>query len=467
MQKAIAGLSRLTILAALGACGEAPPEPTPEPPVGSLWVSIITSGPDQDEAYLLTVADVSVDTVKPNGTVTLSTIPVGTRRVFLGDVSSNCAVAGENPRDAVVRANARTSLVFDVSCVGLGAIEVTTHTTGSDLDGDGYRVAVDGEELAAVAANATNTLTGIGTGGRAVTLAGVARNCAAEQDSVSVTVGPGAPTPVVFALNCRAAPILFARGGIHVMNSDGTEDRPLTDYPPGSAAVDIQPQWSPDGTRITFASNRGGNWDVYVMNADGSGVTNLTAHPANDQFPAWRPDGSAIAFQSDRSGQERIYRMRPDGSDVTPLTDGWDQSPAWSPDGSKIAFVRFVNNARWLYVTNVGTSEARPLSSPSWLVAGRPAWSPEGTEIAFSSDGAGQWFKVFVIAASGGSARQFTPDSSASFDPTWSPDGTKIAFATLREGPGPGTMYVMAADGTEQHRLGTAALQGRDPAWRW
>lgn len=82
------------------------------------------------------------------------------------------------------------------------------------------------------------------------------------------------------------------------------------------------PAWSPDGSKIAFWSHRGGNLDVYVMNADGSAVARLTTDPADDLHPAWSPDGTRIAFTSFRSGRGSIYLMKPDGRGVMLLADG-------------------------------------------------------------------------------------------------------------------------------------------------
>jgi len=96
--------------------------------------------------------------------------------------------------------------------------------------------------------------------------------------------------------------------------------------------------------KIAFGSLRDGNQEVYVMNADGSGQTNLTNNTADDGVPAWSPDGSKIAFASLRDGNPgnaaEIYVMKADGSGQTRLTNNLaeDHSPSWSPGGTQIAF---------------------------------------------------------------------------------------------------------------------------------
>ena len=92
--------------------------------------------------------------------------------------------------------------------------------------------------------------------------------------------------------------------------------------------------------RIAFWSNRDGNVDVYVINTDGSGETRLTNNAAIDTQPDWSPDGTKIAFTSNRDGNSEVYVMNADGSGQTRLTNnlGFAGTPAWSPDGSRIAF---------------------------------------------------------------------------------------------------------------------------------
>jgi Tol biopolymer transport system component len=103
---------------------------------------------------------------------------------------------------------------------------------------------------------------------------------------------------------------------IYVMNADGTDQRRLTH----AAGDDYSPDWSPDGRKIAFVSERDGNDEIYGMNADGSEQRRLTSSRAHDYPPAWSPDGRKIAFASDRDGNFDIYVMDADGSHVRNLT---------------------------------------------------------------------------------------------------------------------------------------------------
>ena len=86
-------------------------------------------------------------------------------------------------------------------------------------------------------------------------------------------------------------------------------------------AADTSPVWSADGARIAFVSERDGNPEIYVMNADGSGQTRLTNDAAADSAPAWAPDGTRILFTAARDGNPELYTMNANGSNQTRLTN--------------------------------------------------------------------------------------------------------------------------------------------------
>jgi TolB protein len=172
--------------------------------------------------------------------------------------------------------------------------------------------------------------------------------------------------------------ILFENGpeqynnrDLYVMNTDGTGVRRLT----SNTADDLDPAWSPDGRQIAFASSRDGGLDVFVMNADGTVVTNLTKTPESLEFgPSWSPDGQRIAFHSNRarrSGQrisQDIYVMNADGSGVQRITtNAFDElNPSWAPDGTEIVFQsnRDRNPRMDIYYVDLRTHEESRLTGP-------------------------------------------------------------------------------------------------------
>jgi len=114
---------------------------------------------------------------------------------------------------------------------------------------------------------------------------------------------------------------------------------------------------SEDG-KIAFMSYRDGDFEIFVMNADGTGVTQLTDNDDRDWPPAWSPNGKQIAFGSDRYGDSEIFVMNADGTGVTQLTDNddLDRVPVWSPNGKQIAFVSDRYGDREVFVMNADGS---------------------------------------------------------------------------------------------------------------
>ena len=165
--------------------------------------------------------------------------------------------------------------------------------------------------------------------------------------------------------------------GIWDMTSTGADPRQITQESQTVAGNDTTPAWSPDGAQIAFVRNS----DLYVMNADGSGVTNLTSAFAIGVLePEWSPRGDLIAF----SAGADIYVMGPTGAPAPQrltFAVGNQNYPSWSPDGSAIAYAFLGGVGR---VNADGSNEVVLASNlrEVWDVA----WSPDGTRIAFIND---------------------------------------------------------------------------------
>ena len=229
---------------------------------------------------------------------------------------------------------------------------------------------------------------------------------------------------------------------IYVMNADGSGVTRLVDYDedlgvPGISYLSLS--WSPDGRQIAFTSFGTEDDDtlaVYVMNADGSNVRQLTDHTNYAMSSVCSPDGQQIAFASPGTRDDPtsgIYVMNADGSGVARLTDidsGLALGPSWSPDGRRIAFTSLGEDTSAIYVMNADGSDVTHLvDSADWAGVFHPlpsiSWSPDGQQIAFTSVGDEGGASVISIAnADGSGVRQLTGSSEfAQFDlsPVWSP----------------------------------------------
>jgi Tol biopolymer transport system component len=256
-----------------------------------------------------------------------------------------------------------------------------------------------------------------------------------ESDSAFTIKSAG---KIVF-VSCEAEEL--GNGDIYVIDENG---RHRLTTSPGS---DDSPSWSPNWRKIAFCSNRESwNWDIYVMNADGTNQTRLTTNSAEDSDPACSPDGRKIAFFSNRNGTGDIYVMNSDGTNPRRLTNNpeLDHQPAWSQDGAKIAFSSNRDGNGEIYVMNAdGTDQRRLTSYPEFDLD--PAWSPDGTKIAFASKRDGD-YNIYVMNADGTNQLRLTNNPSEDRHPSWSPDGTKICFYSKMTGYY--DLYVMNADGS-------------------
>lgn len=240
------------------------------------------------------------------------------------------------------------------------------------------------------------------------------------------------------------------RGILHDLFSNG-------DFPARAAAV-----WSPNHTQIAFVSG----FEIYVINADGSGLRNISNHPEADWFPAWSPDGKQIAFVSHRDLNQEIYVADLESGDLYNISNhpNNDTLPAWSPDGDTLAFqsLRRVPGSDYpgIYTVSSSGGEARRLTDYCGNLA--PAWTADGTAIMFCSfcSGIGD---VYTIGRDGRGLHRLTTGKFANMTPTYSPDGLQITFASNRSETR--EIYVMDADGTNVRRMTDNDTLDLNPVW--
>ncbi|MDQ1523263.1 MAG: eukaryotic-like serine/threonine-protein kinase, partial [Pyrinomonadaceae bacterium] len=235
-------------------------------------------------------------------------------------------------------------------------------------------------------------------------------------------------------------------------------------------AHDWHPDYSPDGQKIAFASNRDGATEIYVMDADGRNVRRLTFNTTEDDCPAWSHDGQKIAFQSRRDGQMEVYVMEADGSNQHNLSNapGEDTRPAWSPDDRRIAYGSNTLDAPTnyeIFTMRADGSDKIKLTDNSSF-DNDASWSPDGQKIAFTSARDGKSYEIFVMNADGSDVRNLTNHPGDDAKPAWSPDGKYITWAGNRPNKTDfPAVYVMDADGHNQRLITAARTFDDEPAW--
>jgi Tol biopolymer transport system component len=252
---------------------------------------------------------------------------------------------------------------------------------------------------------------------------------------------------------------------LYLMDADGSGQGRLTEEggdpsTPGGVQFQTDPAWSPDGTRLAFASAREGSFDIYVMDADGTGTTRLTSSNAQDRSPSWSPDGSRIAFSRSSDGG-KVWLMDADGTDVRRLTDepAEEGEPSWSPDGRWIAYTHRASGAdiREIWIARPDGSGRRGVTT----LGGKsyaPDWAPDSTRLAFSASRDGVRYDIYTVAADGKGLRRPVRTPGDAFEPAWSPEGSEIAFSR------DGAIVVTTLAGVER-QLTDPEDNDSSPAW--
>lgn len=263
-------------------------------------------------------------------------------------------------------------------------------------------------------------------------------------------------------------------GRNHIFTIDLASGR-VTQLTTGRNHHDQHPKWSPDGSRISFVSSRAGNFDLYVMNADGSGVMRLTDHPANDFDPIWMPDMQSLIFSSERDSRSDLYRVWIADRRVERLTHhfvGRAIMPSVSPDGRQVAFAAQTLQRLqfWefqIHILDLATGKTTPLDNSGG--ACWPSWSPDGRTLAnvlLSREPS----TIQLRNPDGSGAREIAADPKRwAYYPDWSKDGRLIALSVSpqhHEGED-WDLAVVAADGSRPlQKLTTGPGNDRLPDWK-
>ncbi len=209
------------------------------------------------------------------------------------------------------------------------------------------------------------------------------------------------------------------RADLCTMQADGLGNVRLTER---EGAVGT-PRWSPDGSRIMFHAFWDGNLiKLYTVNADGSGLTEISVGPGNNLWADWSPDGTRISFVSDRDGNDEIYVANSDGSNPARLTDNIsrDRFPRWSPDGKRILFISHREGTPHIYTIQPDGNNLTPITNTSGQ-DGVATWADDGKYIIFATnrlEGADSGTLMMIPSSGGKLTNLLLADGKGNF-PDW------------------------------------------------
>ncbi|MDI6792084.1 MAG: PKD domain-containing protein [bacterium] len=207
--------------------------------------------------------------------------------------------------------------------------------------------------------------------------------------------------------------------------------------------------------KIAFASGEGNEYDIYLMNEDGSSRGAIVTSPGIDWEPNISPDGTRLVFSSDRDGDLEIYVINIDGTGLRQLTNNpsRNREPSFFPDGGRIVFV----SDGMLYTMDMATGISQSVTLGIENVS-HPCISPDETQIAFSAGG-----NIYMIGIDGLGLKQVTAGPSDDQQPCFSPAGDRIAFSSNREGDY--EIYTMAIDGADLKQVTNNEFDDVSPAF--
>jgi Tol biopolymer transport system component/preprotein translocase subunit YajC len=448
-----AGCLAAATIAGIGCGGEGLEPPT----TGTLEIAVITTGTEPDaDGYSVSIDGGGELPLGVNGTLEQDDLSPGDHAVLLGGVAGNCTLAGDNPRTVSVTAGRTETITFDIVCAATtGSLTVTSSTTGTSPDADGYTISLDGTDRGVLGASGEATLGAIAPGDHLVGLGGIAGNCqVAGENARTVSINAGATTTAAFVISCATPPA--GSGTVHV-----------TTVTTGA---------SPDPDGYTFALDAGGtqtigaNATVSVTSvAPGEHTVTLSGIAANCQVQVTNPAPITLASSATVSVNFTVVCSATPGSlQVNTLTTGENPDPdgytvtldngTAQPIGStaSLSLTDIAAGSHTVALAGMAANCSVSGENPRTITvtAGAPVvvdftincMGATTSRIAFISNTFGLG-AIFTVNHDGTSLTRLTPEGVSDQSPVWSPDGRKVLFAS---GP---ALYTMNADGSNRARI--------------
>ena len=272
------------------------------------------------------------------------------------------------------------------------------------------------------------------------------------------------PAATCFFFNAVAAGLVILSGCVDT--GERTEVNTETDEGVEENIYVKGAHFSPDGAHVAFFSNRDGNDELYIADADGTQVQRVTyTEESADRWPRWAPDGTALSFMAYRNNEWDLFTIHPDGSEEHQLTDytGLDLYPDWSPDGQAMVFSRVIDESNQLFIMQSDGRNKRQITNTSdWAFVG-PRYAPEGDRLIVTGFNAGS-ADVYVMDTKGQHRERLTDNGHDNLGASWSPDGQHIAYLSNRGGENP-VICVMTLADREETCLPPEVAPDSGPTW--
>jgi len=397
--------------------GQSPPVDGP----GDLNVTTATTGSDPDpDGYTVTVDGTTSQPIGSNGTVTFSGLSAGTHTVALSGVAANCSVSGGNSQTVTVASGGTATTSFTITCTTPpGDLRVTTTTSGSSLDPDGYRVRLDGGPAQALGINATFTYTNLAAGNHTVVISGVAANCTVSGGrSRTVNVPSGGTATVAYSVSCTTPP-----GSLTVTTSTSGSSQP-SGY---TVTVDgSQSEAIGTSSSVTFTNISAGSHSVALTDV----AANCTVSGANPRTVSVPSGGSAtvaysvscttppgtVTVTTNTSGSSL-----PSGYTVT--VDG-SQSQAIGPSGS-VTFTNVSAGSHSVALTDVAANCTVTSANPQTVTVpaggtvtasfSASCTTPPGTVRVTTNTSGSSLPSGYTVTVDGGQSQAIGPSGSVTF----------------------------------------------------